>query len=303
MLVSDTVGFIKKLPHDLVASFRSTLAEALEASLLLFVVDASDPTYESRLEVSRQRAARDRRGGCAVAPAPQQDRPCERGRSRRPPREAPRRNPSSPRIHRRTWPRCVTRSSRSSKLQWWMTRSCCRTRSRGCSAMCTTRARALRGLRHHRPDHEGSRPARRHRSPAKNARRFVSSMADRSVLPFGRAGSWRKQESRLRSGQRHAAHALPLIAYALPRRGIDVRFAPNKQTPTGRIQCDVPKPAVSNRNKQHPYSITSSAMASRPAGIVMPSVVAVLRLITNSNLVGSCTGSSAGFSPLRMRSA
>ena len=39
---SDTVGFIKKLPHDLVASFRSTLAEALEASLLLFIVDASD---------------------------------------------------------------------------------------------------------------------------------------------------------------------------------------------------------------------------------------------------------------------
>jgi GTPase len=53
VLVSDTVGFIKKLPHDLVASFRSTLAEALETSLLLFVVDASDPTYESQLEVSR----------------------------------------------------------------------------------------------------------------------------------------------------------------------------------------------------------------------------------------------------------
>jgi GTP-binding protein HflX len=53
VLVSDTVGFIKKLPHDLVASFRSTLDEALEASLLLFVVDASDPTYESQLEVSR----------------------------------------------------------------------------------------------------------------------------------------------------------------------------------------------------------------------------------------------------------
>src|SRR6202048_2783760 len=53
VLVSDTGGFIKKLPHDLVASFRSTLAEALEASLLLFVVDASDPTYESQLEVSR----------------------------------------------------------------------------------------------------------------------------------------------------------------------------------------------------------------------------------------------------------
>jgi GTPase len=53
VLVSDTVGFIKQLPHDLVASFRSTLAEALEASLLLYVVDASDPTCEAQLEVSR----------------------------------------------------------------------------------------------------------------------------------------------------------------------------------------------------------------------------------------------------------
>jgi GTPase len=53
VLISDTVGFIKKLPHDLVASFRSTLAEALEASLLLYVVDASDPTHESQLEVNR----------------------------------------------------------------------------------------------------------------------------------------------------------------------------------------------------------------------------------------------------------
>jgi GTPase len=53
VLISDTVGFIRKLPHDLVASFRSTLDEALEASLLLFVVDASDAAYESQLEVSR----------------------------------------------------------------------------------------------------------------------------------------------------------------------------------------------------------------------------------------------------------
>ncbi len=53
VLVSDTVGFIKKLPHDLVASFRSTLDEALEASLLLHVVDASDPTYAAQLEVTR----------------------------------------------------------------------------------------------------------------------------------------------------------------------------------------------------------------------------------------------------------
>jgi GTP-binding protein HflX len=53
LLVSDTVGFIKKLPHDLVASFRSTLDEALEASLLLYVVDASDPTHQAQLEVTR----------------------------------------------------------------------------------------------------------------------------------------------------------------------------------------------------------------------------------------------------------
>ncbi|MBK9259770.1 MAG: GTPase HflX [Polyangiaceae bacterium] len=52
ILVSDTVGFIKKLPHDLVASFRSTLDEALEASLLLYVADASDPTFRSQLEVT-----------------------------------------------------------------------------------------------------------------------------------------------------------------------------------------------------------------------------------------------------------
>jgi GTPase len=54
ILVSDTVGFIKKLPHDLVASFKSTLDEALEASLLLHVVDASDPSWESQLEVTRE---------------------------------------------------------------------------------------------------------------------------------------------------------------------------------------------------------------------------------------------------------
>jgi GTP-binding protein HflX len=52
ILVSDTVGFIKKLPHDLVASFKSTLDEALEASHLLHIVDASDPSWEAQLEVT-----------------------------------------------------------------------------------------------------------------------------------------------------------------------------------------------------------------------------------------------------------
>jgi hypothetical protein len=57
-----------------------------------------------------------------------------------------------------------------------------------------------------------------------------------------------------------------------------------------------------HRSKQHLYSITSSARASSEAGTVRPSALAVLRLITSSYLVGACTGKSAGFSPLRMRS-
>jgi GTP-binding protein HflX len=52
VLVSDTVGFIKNLPHGLVASFKSTLDEALEASLVAHVVDASDPGFERQLAVT-----------------------------------------------------------------------------------------------------------------------------------------------------------------------------------------------------------------------------------------------------------
>ncbi len=53
ILATDTVGFIKDLPHSLVASFRSTLDAALEAGLLLHVVDASDPTWPEQEEVTR----------------------------------------------------------------------------------------------------------------------------------------------------------------------------------------------------------------------------------------------------------
>ncbi|MBO5719593.1 MAG: GTPase HflX, partial [Bacteroidales bacterium] len=50
-LLSDTVGFIRKLPHDLVESFKSTLDEVREADLLLNVVDISHPTFEEQIEV------------------------------------------------------------------------------------------------------------------------------------------------------------------------------------------------------------------------------------------------------------
>ncbi|GAG43877.1 unnamed protein product, partial [marine sediment metagenome] len=46
ILLSDTVGFIRKLPHHLIASFRSTLAEVAEADLLLKVIDASSHLAE-----------------------------------------------------------------------------------------------------------------------------------------------------------------------------------------------------------------------------------------------------------------
>jgi GTP-binding protein HflX len=52
VLVSDTVGFIKNLPHGLVASFKSTLDEAINAGLLLHVIDCSDPGFEMQLEVT-----------------------------------------------------------------------------------------------------------------------------------------------------------------------------------------------------------------------------------------------------------
>ena len=52
VLVSDTVGFIKKLPHDLVASFRTTLEEASSADLLLRLVDASDAAFRDHMRVT-----------------------------------------------------------------------------------------------------------------------------------------------------------------------------------------------------------------------------------------------------------
>ncbi|TXD36528.1 GTPase HflX [Lujinxingia vulgaris] len=54
VVVSDTVGFIKRLPHELVASFKSTLDEAHDADLLLYVLDASDPEWPDHLQVTRE---------------------------------------------------------------------------------------------------------------------------------------------------------------------------------------------------------------------------------------------------------
>ncbi|GIV27059.1 MAG: GTPase HflX [Bacteroidia bacterium] len=53
-LLSDTVGFIRKLPHQLVESFKSTLDEAREADILLHVVDISHPNFEEHIKVVNQ---------------------------------------------------------------------------------------------------------------------------------------------------------------------------------------------------------------------------------------------------------
>jgi len=53
-LLSDTVGFIRKLPHDLVESFKSTLDEVREADILLHIVDISHPNFESQINVVTQ---------------------------------------------------------------------------------------------------------------------------------------------------------------------------------------------------------------------------------------------------------
>ena len=51
VLVSDTVGFIRKLPHDLIDAFRGTLEEVVASDLILHVVDVSDPNFAERIDI------------------------------------------------------------------------------------------------------------------------------------------------------------------------------------------------------------------------------------------------------------
>lgn len=65
-LLTDTVGFIRKLPHNLVESFKSTLDEVREADLLLHVVDISHSTFEEQIEIATQTLSEI---GCAEKPS------------------------------------------------------------------------------------------------------------------------------------------------------------------------------------------------------------------------------------------
>ena len=89
----------------------------------------------------------------------------------------------------------------------------------------------------------------------------------------------------------------------IPATSPDVRFTPKSGHWFRLSGC--PLCAKSGREQLQQmafYSITSSARASNEWGTSRPSALAVLRLITSSYLVGACTGRSAGFAPLRIRS-
>src|SRR5262249_26441128 len=81
----------------------------------------------------------------------------------------------------------------------------------------------------------------------------------------------------------------------------------NARRPTGRLRARRERPrccptAVQRDELALFHSITSSASCCKCRGTLMPNAFAVLRLITSSYLVGACTGSSAGFAPLGIRS-
>ena len=74
VVVSDTVGFIRDLPHGLVAAFRATLEETVHADLLLHVVDSASPGRAREAEDVEQGAGRDRRRRHPAARGLEQDR-------------------------------------------------------------------------------------------------------------------------------------------------------------------------------------------------------------------------------------
>lgn len=145
---------------------------------------------------------------------------------------------------------------------------------------------------------------RRGRSPLKIA---VSGCA-RSICGRSRDGHTRKgapplwlARQVLRARGRRAntnirQRALRSCSKLTTSNQLDAKFLGNSAKPVS------PCPPRANTGHRALHSITSSARASSAGGTVRPRALAVLRLMASSYLVGACTGMSAGFSPLRMRS-
>src|SRR5262249_26692996 len=115
---------------------------------------------------------------------------------------------------------------------------------------------------------------------------------DRDVLAFGEPCRCQTLTEARNHGRGHRKRR----AAQEPDHRHPCLLRPRRKRPCGR-------PAAEQGDEVAAFhSITSSARASSVGGTSRPSALAVFRLITNSNLVGACTGRSAGFSPLRMRS-
>jgi hypothetical protein len=121
--------------------------------------------------------------------------------------------------------------------------------------------------------------------------------------------TWQKADRHKRSAPTSSSHtpwpnphsACGTAAAPLPAISCLGAFRPPAARARGEVRhCRQPKTCTTTVIGAH--SMTSSARASSASGTVRPSVLAVLRLMISLYLVGACTGRSAGFSPLRMRS-
>ena len=131
-------------------------------------------------------------------------------------------------------------------------------------------------------------------SSAMKLRRFIRNCPSRTSLPKG-------------SVVRHSKIGLPMtlwvsrVGSTRSRGAGHVRFAPKATVCHKAANPSLMPKGDSCGAANEGYSITSSARPSSESGNVIPSALAVLRLIKNSTLVACCTGRSAALSPLRMR--
>jgi hypothetical protein len=101
------------------------------------------------------------------------------------------------------------------------------------------------------------------------------------------------------------AHSTSAVGQFLPKSDVCVMSV---QLPNNGLKLDVAalriwaNSGLMHCSKERRYSIISSAAVNNLSGMVSPSALAVLRLMISSYFVGTCTGRSAGFSPLRTRS-
>ena len=186
IVLADTVGFVRELPHELVAAFRSTLIEARDADLLLHVIDASDPEREQR--IAQVDEVLEGIGAGAIPQlrvynkidrlgrAPERSRDAQwpaRARSGCPPRPA--------------WASdcCANRSRKSSASSRRALRSACRRRRAGCGRCFSSRAWCAK-RRPPRTAAPGSRSRRRNGTsrPCAAPRASISTPACLLVCPL-----------------------------------------------------------------------------------------------------------------------